>query len=286
MLNDRRHGFTNRTNGRPSPAGFTLIELLVVIAIIAILAAILFPVFAQARSKARQAACLSNEKQIGVALMMYSQDFDDAFPAGRESVYGRGWAGQVAPYVKNKGVFTCPEDPTEATGKNVAISYGINVHLVNGMPPGYSNVDGSILSNHKAPSKTIMLFEVVNVVADVSNPLEDLSTTGQGGDDNGPGWVDVAGGKYDTGILGTPPRIFPTYSNYWRDRTKGRHGEGSNFLLADGHVKWFHREQVSTGYLPSRSDCPQTSNLAPNYTCGYSGTAAGTDVAIATFSYQ
>src|SRR5437016_13930229 len=73
----------------PRRTGFTLIELLVVIAIIAILAAILFPVFAQARDKARQAACLSNLKQVGTALMMYGQDYDERMPV--TCSWGRGW---------------------------------------------------------------------------------------------------------------------------------------------------------------------------------------------------
>src|SRR5215216_6026680 len=96
-----------------SRRGFTLIELLVVIAIIAILAAILFPVFAQAREKARGAACLSNMKQIGLATMMYAQDHDDYLPYG----YAYTWPGQkelywwqdlCRPYVKNEAVYTCP----------------------------------------------------------------------------------------------------------------------------------------------------------------------------------
>ena len=93
---------------------FTLIELLVVIAIIAILAAILFPVFAQAREKARQAACLSNEKQIGTAITLYAQDYDETLPACHS--YGYAWTPAVkdryiqqltAPYVKNENIWFC-----------------------------------------------------------------------------------------------------------------------------------------------------------------------------------
>lgn len=113
-------------NARPSQRAFTLIELLVVIAIIAILAAILFPVFAQAREKARQATCLSNQKQIGNALLMYTQDYDERMPLpgwygptdikGTITSLGRtlkyqdrtDWRYAVLPYIKNAGVYLCP----------------------------------------------------------------------------------------------------------------------------------------------------------------------------------
>src|SRR5437879_3696329 len=115
---------------RARQAAFTLIELLVVIAIIAILAAILFPVFAQARAKARQAACLSNMKQLGTGLMMYAQDYDETLPLNdyignglaplpgwRDPRAGDSWCTGIYPYVKNLQIFICPEavwylDPT------------------------------------------------------------------------------------------------------------------------------------------------------------------------------
>jgi len=110
--------------------GFTLIELLVVIAIIAILAAILFPVFAQAREAARKSACLQNLKQIGTAFIMYAQDYDETFPlpysnsAVPWTVQGPnpepinnsafGWGDMIMPYVKNVGIFQCPSNPVKA----------------------------------------------------------------------------------------------------------------------------------------------------------------------------
>jgi len=114
--------------------GFTLIELLVVIAIIAILAAILFPVFAQAREKARQTQCLSNLKQVGTGLMMYTQDYDEMNPPMRnaaDTAWRDNWAdfnnptfaGQtpnfllcLTPYVKNNNIYGCPSAPNETTG--------------------------------------------------------------------------------------------------------------------------------------------------------------------------
>src|SRR5689334_752254 len=124
--------------------GFTLIELLVVIAIIAILASILFPVFARARAQARKTSCLSNMRQIGTALAMYIQDYDETHaPAQWHSEYGGNCSptffgfgrigGLLQPYVKNRQIFICPEDTWVADNTGISMGY-------NGSPwgPGQS----------------------------------------------------------------------------------------------------------------------------------------------------
>ena len=116
-------------------SAFTLIELLVVIAIIAILAAILFPIFAQAREKARQTACISNQKQIGLGLTQYVQDFDEAFPfnwSGAAFNISRlnptptsyKWMDAIYPYTKNEQVFTCPSDVAPTRTYSYYQNYG------------------------------------------------------------------------------------------------------------------------------------------------------------------
>jgi prepilin-type N-terminal cleavage/methylation domain-containing protein/prepilin-type processing-associated H-X9-DG protein len=129
--------------------GFTLIELLVVIAIIAILAAILFPVFAQAREKARATSCLSNCKQIGLALQMYAQDYDETLPNAGPNWPGNGtnpifkagygwamWAILMDPYIKSRKVWVCPSGPTTGSGflvgpktDPIAVNLGYNEYL-------------------------------------------------------------------------------------------------------------------------------------------------------------
>jgi prepilin-type N-terminal cleavage/methylation domain-containing protein len=122
--------------------GFTLIELLVVIAIIAILAAILFPVFAQARDKARSARCLSNNKQIGVAVQMYLQDYDNTYPAQKaDGVYvfaakgkdmGLNWYDELMPYIKSGWIWICPSNRLNIWDKVPRVEPPSNGYHMNG----------------------------------------------------------------------------------------------------------------------------------------------------------
>ena len=136
-----------RNHARRLRAGaFTLIELLVVIAIIAILAAILFPVFAQAREKARQTSCLSNMKQISLGVHMYTQDYDETLPTLEHGGH-QGWIDQIHPYTKNHDIRRCPSDSRfSAAGRRT--SYAVN-----------NSMDGISMATVTAPASTIYAAE-------------------------------------------------------------------------------------------------------------------------------
>ncbi|MES2459720.1 MAG: DUF1559 domain-containing protein [Armatimonadota bacterium] len=248
--------------GSSTRRAFTLIELLVVIAIIAILAAILFPVFAQAREKARATACISNQKQIGLALMQYVSDYDEMWPSGRlfNELYtspnsfptGIGWSQQVSPYVKNGGLFKCPSDDWEpALAGNVTMSYALNANLA-------AITDADLTK----PAMTCGLIEVTendgsinpSGALDTRSPAASGPIVATGGSAGG-----LARGKYKTGPIGFPARAFglgiPRYGD-------ARHSEGSNFLCADGHVKWARGQTVSTGPSAQAKANAQTNTRA------------------------
>ncbi|WP_125206085.1 DUF1559 domain-containing protein [Capsulimonas corticalis] len=259
--------------------GFTLIELLVVIAIIAILAAILFPVFAKAREKARQISCLSNEKQLGLAILQYSQDSDERMPCGTavtgvNTQDGKGWASQIYSYVKSTAVFRCPDDST--SGSNVApitypISYGINLQATR-----------SALADFVSDSKSVMLFETVGSAASITTVGNAVSgdITSPAADGNPEGFNGV--GRFATGVMSGASPSEVGGNNGWYDTKTGRHTDASNYLMADGHAKWIRPTSVSTGGDGSNGDCN-------TFTSGtFAGTAASVDCSAtglaATFS--
>ncbi|MDR3706800.1 MAG: DUF1559 domain-containing protein [Capsulimonadaceae bacterium] len=268
---------------------FTLIELLVVIAIIAILAAILFPVFATAREKARQTACESNLKQFGLALQQYEQDYDEYVPSGNG--YLAGWGGQLYPYVKSTAVYSCPSDPTSpsSTGNWSLISYAINQNMI-----------AAPIAKFASPALSVYLTEVEGYYCTITNPIESSSPFTNG-------YMQWNSG-HPVGYTLIPNLSSPTNNSLgyhaagnigsrtsWQiavlPRNNGvRHGTGSNFLLSDGHVKFALPTLVSTGYTPTGAACAQDQsgcNPSPQNNSAASTDSliiAGNAKAIMTFS--
>jgi prepilin-type N-terminal cleavage/methylation domain-containing protein/prepilin-type processing-associated H-X9-DG protein len=205
--------------------GFTLIELLVVIAIIAILAAILFPVFAKAREKARQTSCLSNLKQLGLGMMMYAQDYDEMTPAismgsptyfptltnpppdGLAYTAGYGWWNSwplaIYPYVKNAQLYICPSKQATYAG----CSYG--------MPANAISASGVLIGDYLNTTKSLGQFV---------KPAESLLIAEKNG---GGGTQYVLSGQYY--CCANP------------------HNGGANAAFVDGHAKWVQVSQDDIG---------------------------------------
>ncbi|BCM90928.1 hypothetical protein IAD21_02791 [Abditibacteriota bacterium] len=247
--------FCPKKSGR---LGFTLIELLVVIAIIAILAAILFPVFARARENARKASCMSNLKQIGLGILQYTQDYDETFPnvvSNGGSYYG--WVQLINPYMKSYQIFQCPSEPTSGStsilhaywpDKSVSVNeadhtdYGYNG--LAGDPPG-AGLTGAKIAQMQQPSTGIIVNDQNPTLAgpggnDVMGMQRYAETTTY--------MSGVGNGAYCYGLLPASTATGDCGDRVTIDRSPNgaarRHLDAANYLFADGHVKALRSTQI------------------------------------------
>ena len=204
--------------------GFTLIELLVVIAIIAILAAILFPVFAKAREKARQSSCLSNVKQIALGCLQYAQDYDETLPCAWQyapSPTQAYFGVLISPYVKNTQIFLCPSDSTPNNWGGATYSYLWN-NIQNSSTYWTIAIAKGVFSNSPWTSHGGLRIAGAYYGVKLSTVTDPAGTLMlfDGNVDGGEVWNDT---MVD---YGTAPVI------------KARHNDGFNAAFVDGHTKW------------------------------------------------
>lgn len=263
------------SNIRRGSNAFTLIELLVVIAIIAILAAILFPVFAQAREKARQTSCLSNMKQMNTGVLMYIQDYDESYPNSAmfcsrvQSPLNAAnspwpiWLYCIYPYVKNWDIYSCPSDPdsipaSDTVNRYYYTSYGYNYGYFSNFTDSYPCPGGA---THGWPGiSQASVLRPANIITFVDNSGKAAGTRS-------------AAGYWFAGSTVNAPDASPSEKTFYAPGETGwgkgcqsyhglsagnkwdqlggvhpRHSDGANAAFSDGHVKWFKLAGLAAGY--------------------------------------
>lgn len=212
--------------------GFTLIELLVVIAIIGILAALLFPVFAAARDKAKQAACMSNVRQMALAIVMYVEDWE-AYPGHHFVCPGDlhvRWWNAIQPYQKNDDIFICPAVPDWEPGRNMA--YGYNYQYLGNARPAEQGGNMPVADVEiEVPAQTIAIADCDGTGTEPYEPSPSTDPTRLG----------------NHGYSLDPPLLPPTPGNDYAvpgcpSYASIRHNGGANVAFCDGHAKWYRRD--------------------------------------------
>lgn len=217
---------------RKLAAGFTLIELLVVIAIIALLAAILFPVFSRARENARRSSCQSNLKQIGLAWLQYNQDNDERMVPyssdGNTSGYSHNWGTAIQPYLKTVQAYTCPSDSNNVVGYTYSAEIARAGKALAAVPlPSQSPMFAD--ANGGASTKLDLIF--MRSMAFFANPPGSAGRRLSNGDTMGNAvWFNYS----------------PTEGNI----ETNQHMEGANYAFADGHVKWYKGSGTNNTVAP------------------------------------
>ncbi len=243
--------------------GFTLIELLVAIAIIAVLAAILFPVFAAAREKARQTACLSNLKQVGLAVMMYAQDYDENIPLTErggdiDDAHEYFWGDMIQPYSKNWQMLVCPSAGSALVFKTGVTTYSQQWSYNYGINDITDNTDACTPSGENGPDSASCQHIGVagKTLAAVSNASDSILIA-----DNLPAKIDTGDVSTGTNPSSNPNELAHSRHEInwqWGHRDTRylqvdgqsqdgypRHSDGFVYVLADGHSKWRKRTKNS-----------------------------------------
>lgn len=230
---------------------FTLIELLVVIAIIALLAAILFPVFARARENARRTSCLSNLKQMGLGFQQYAQDFDERLPiySANDTVTGStnadaqarasvGWAVLLQPYIKSSQLLQCPSEKRRANINNSPLvdytDYPYNAEICGG---------AATFASISTPLSSFTY---------VTNTLLSFDGWSEGGTFTGAAAFVVRASGYTLYYRQDGSNTHPTYVGYYQ--AAHRHLDGMNMLFVDGHSKWMSPDKVTPSAVPTASN--------------------------------